>query len=509
MVNVKGNLKSPDISGLIQVNQAILPITYLNTTYLVENQPILIEPESFQIQNIIVSDSKKNQATVNGVVSHTNFTDFTFDFSILSSQSFECLNTTEKDNEYFYGKAYADSAKVTISGNADKITMNIKGKTAKGTNIFIPLTGSSNITESEYITFVKKEDINNTAQKKQNTTSGNLILNLQLDITNDAKVQLVFDKTVGDVVKAQGHGVLNIDINSVGDLNIFGEYIIDEGDYLFTFQNVINKKFEIVKGSNLVWNGNPYDAELDIDAVYKVRTSLSSLLNDPSQTKRVPVDCHLKLTESLFSPNIKFDIDLPGANDAGGDELKSRIKTAIPSEEEMNKQVFALLVLGNFMPQASKDYSSSISSSSTSTEVLSNQLSNWLSQISKDFDVGVNYRPVNDLSNKEVELALSTQLLNERLVLEGNLGVTDNKTSATSQSSNNIVGDVKVEYKITEDGKLRAKVYNKANDYNLAASNSAPYTQGVGVFYRKEFDTFAKLIKEIFSKKEKPEKENQ
>jgi hypothetical protein len=197
------------------------------------------------------------------------------------------------------------------------------------------------------------------------------------------------------------------------------------------------------------------------------------------------------MKDKISNPTITFDLDLPNSDD----DTKNLVKKAIPNQEEMDKQVFALMVMNNFFMPNNKDYGTYVSNgfSTTSTEMLSNQISSWLSQISKKFDIGVNYRPGTQMTSDELQVALGTQLFNDRLSIDGNFGVSGASQSSTQKTSN-IVGDVNLEYKITKDGHLRIKGYNKSNTVDLLNTN-APYTQGVGIIYRKEFDTLSELFR--------------
>jgi hypothetical protein len=210
--------------------------------------------------------------------------------------------------------------------------------------------------------------------------------------------------------------------------------------------------------------------------------------------------CKINLTKSLSNPEIKFDIELPTAED----NIRDKVEQYINSEEDMNKQILSLLVLGKFYTpeylRGSYVGANNNVVGSTASELFSNQLSNWLSKISNDFDVGVNYRPGNQITNDEIELALSTQMFNDRVSINGNIG--NNSSQRTSANSNGIVGDADVNVKITNNGKLQLKAYNHANN-NLIYETS-PYTQGVGLSYREDFNDFDELwqkLKNIFKRK--------
>jgi hypothetical protein len=529
-IAMKGSLKNPKLSGTINVNAKKVTVGYLNTTYNFSGD-ITVENNSFGVQNLNLYDMNHNKAIVTGKVYHQNFKNFQLDFDI-ATKKFMCLNTTEANNSLYYGKAYV-SGIVNISGFTDNILIEANVKTesvpsntksdklnllskAEMTKLYIPLSSPGELSENNFITFVKKDS---TIKLKNNykVELGGLTLDFDLDVTPDAEVQLIFDQKVGDIIKSRGRGNIKMEINTKGDFKMFGDYVVESGDYLFTLKNIINKKFDLEKGGTIKWSGIPYKADLNLSAVYKARASIKPFFVTDSTSEnayknRYPVDLRLLLTNDLLSPTINFDIALPTV-DAG---TRQQVLSYINNDAEMNRQVFSLLILNSFvtpyqLSNAGSGANVGSAAGSNTSELLSNQFSNMLSKISKDFDVGVNYRPGDDISKKELEVALSTQLFNDKLTIDGNVGVNsaNNTATTTSQSTNNIVGDVNIDYKLTDDGKARLKAFNKANDYSQVYQMS-PYTQGVGIFYREEFDTLGELYKRyLYTVKKNKNKDKQ
>ena len=311
------------------------------------------------------------------------------------------------------------------------------------------------------------------------------------DVTDDAEMQLVFDPKNGDKIRARGKGIIKMEINTKGDFNMYGDYTVSQGDYLFTFQNVINKKFNVISGGTIRWNGSPYDADLDIKAVYNLKASLSGLGLDTNRNS-VPVECIINITGKLEKPSFNFEIVLPSLTEFE----KSQYLTVI--NQNIDYEFLSLLIINSFVPpsEGKSNFAGTNSNmvGKTISEALSAQLSNWISQISKKVDIGFKYTPSDNISKEQVEVALSTQLFNDRVKIESNLGVGGGQISTQTQNSQNIIGDVNVEVKITDE--LKLKVFNKSNQYNVL-NNYAPYTQGIGIFYRKEFNS----IKELFRRK--------
>lgn len=278
---------------------------------------------------------------------------------------------------------------------------------------------------------------------------------------------------------------------------MYGDVVLDKGDYLFTLQSVINKRFKIEPGGKISFNGAPMDASIDLEAIYTTRAAPYNLYPDFDDTreslkKRIPVECQLVLQDDLKSPTISTGIHMPTA-DA---ETRNLLENATSTDEELMKQFLSLLVINNFYSVTgfgTQDMGTTGSIAGvTASELLSNQLSNWLSQISDDFDIGVNYRPGDEITRDEVEVALSTQLLDDRVIISGNVDVGGQETNPSTDASNTpyIMGDFDVEFRVTDNVSIIA--FNRARDELLF--ETAPYKQGVGISYKEEFNNLKQLV---------------
>jgi hypothetical protein len=489
---------------------ATLKIDYLQTRYRF-NDTIRFDEEGIKFHNIKAFDDKGNTATINGTVFHKFFKDFAVDLtiSIPKTNEFLVLNTKPKDNDQFYGTAYA-SGVTTIKSDESALSFDISAKTGKNTKFFIPLNTGSSVTDRSFINFVdvnqnKKDSIFLVKIVPPNSSQTAIDLNLDLEITPDAEVKIIFDSKAGDEMKGTGTGNLNISYNKKGEFKMYGDYIIEDGEYLYTLGGILNKRFIVQNGGKISFTGDINDADIDIKAVYKTKASLNDImpgmLPQAKLNERIPVECLLNLTGNLFNPVVGFDINLPTADDETRAYLRSMIKT----DEEMSRQFLFLLVMNSFYADPNSGASQSTTNIGTTTvgvtttEMLSNQLSNWLSQINNNFDVNVVYRPGSTAipNSQDVQLALSTQVLNDKVTINGNFDYGSNQlTTGVNTGNNAITGAFDVEFKITE--KIRFKVFNRSND-NLYIDNGIQYTQGVGLFFRQDFDKF----KDIFKKKEK------
>lgn len=501
-VHFSGSFDKPELEGKIRLTKAALMITYLNTRYNFTGD-VAVTPHSFKISSIDLYDEEGNVAQMSGEVRHQYFSTINIDL-LLNTKRFLFLNTKYSDNNLFYGSVYS-SGLVNINGTLDNIAINANVQTEKGTKFNLNLESGTELSQQNYIHFVNSNSsINKEEQALPTNSNTGLSLSFNIQATPEANVQLIFDSKVGDIIKSQGTGNLRLELKPSGDFLIFGNYIISQGDYLFTLQNVINKKFEVMQGSTVAFSGDPLNADLDIKAVYKLRTSLYELMLDSTYKTRVPVECELDLKKKLLNPVFNFAIKVPNSD--------SRVEGVLSglSEEEVNKQVISLLVLNKFVtPETFKsgiktvEYSNSNAVGVNSSELLTNQLNHWLSQISKTVNLGVNYRPGDMISNEELELALNTQILNDRVTINTNLGVSNSSQTESSM----LIGDFDVELKVSKSGKLRAKGFNRTNTNIL--KDTSPYTQGVGIFYREEFDNWNDVLKNywksVFARKKEEE----
>ncbi|MCX6325406.1 MAG: translocation/assembly module TamB domain-containing protein [Bacteroidia bacterium] len=502
------------LEGAVMAENASMKINYLQTKYKM-NDTIRFDRNGFNFNNIRLTDEKGNIATLTGSVNHKNLHDYSADL-IINTNECLVLNTKPKDNQLFYGTAYA-SGVTTIKSGANSLSFDISAKTGKNTKFFIPLNKGLSVSEYSFITFVdsssgKKEEpgIDGIRPTPAPAKQTGMDLNFDLEVTPDAEAQLIFDSKNGDVIKGHGSGNLNINLNKNGDFRISGDYMIEDGDYLFTLGNVLNKSFTVENGGKIIFNGDLDNAEIDIKAIYKLKASLYDILvlDNERSKERIPVECQLSLTGKLFNPIVGFDIYLPTADE----KTRTYLRNAISTEEELSRQFLYLLVMNSFIADPSFGSSSSSPTATsamavTTTEMLSNQLSNWLSQISNNFDIGFGYLPgTKNISSNEVQLALSTQLLNDKVVINGNInGNIDGKGAGITNNNNPITGDFDAVYKIP-DSKISFKVFNRYN--NPYTGRTEPYTQGIGIFFQQDFDKLSDLFRKKIKAEIKKEDES-
>lgn len=501
-IKVSGTRSEPLFNGEINLQKAAFYVGYLNTRYTFTH-PVLVSPEGFFVKDLIARDKDGNEALVNGGVLHNKFKDIRLDFG-LDVTRFLALNCTEEQDHGFWGTAYATGL-ASIRGPLRNIKIDVTATTEQGTDFALPVNQQREAREIDFITFVQKDTLfiepDLLTFDRSPTRSGydvdlsGIEISLDIEVNPQARVQIIIDEKTGNILRARGSGNLNMAINTRGLFDISGEYLINQGDYQFTLQNMPLKRFEIEPGGRVMLNGPLSQASINVDAIYSTKAALYDLILDETNTdlrQRIPVECHLLMNGFLENPELEFKIVLPPNSD---DIARSQLSNL--SQEEMNKQILTLLILSRFSPlpglSSSNPRSYENAGITTTTEVLSNQLNYLLSQISNDFDIGFNYRPGDELTSDEVAVALKAQLLGDRMTINvnGNVDVRSVETDA-----NQLVGDVEVDYKITPSGKLRVKAFTRANDRLLYEYSQ--YTQGFGVFFREEFDTFGTLMKKYW-----------
>lgn len=507
-INLTGTTDTPLLNGTLRVNEASGLIDFTKTRYSMSD-PIYLENSDVVFRNFKIYDTNNRLATLNGTITTNHFKDIALDLNITPS-NFQFLNTAERDNEQFYGTVYA-SGQARVTGPPNDITVNASVKTEPRTALFLPLSTSSDVAEFDFVNFVNRSDdiiiiedfLGLNEQQKSNVK-----VMLDLEVTPEADVQIIIDKQLGDIIRANGSGNLKLEVDLKEDIfNMFGQFNIEKGDYLFTLQGVINKRFRIGDGSTITWNGDITGALMDIKAIYSLRTTLKPL-NPTSEeavyNSRTQVDCIINLSGKLMEPTIGFDILVPIAeNDPA---LKAVVLDALNTEERVSMHFLSLLVINSFTNDNPLAQGTGVSQglASTAGEMLSNQLSNWMSQWTNAVDIGVNWRPGDEMSSNEIEVALSTQILNDRVTINGNVDMGNQNVST------GIAGDVSIDVKIVPSGKLRLKAFARSNDEILYGTNSGEFTTGAGVMYREDFNNLGELLnryKNALTRRKDPETE--
>jgi len=467
------------------------------TTYFL-NDSVHLTKNAIELRHVKVLDQERNPASLNATLTHDGFfKHMKFDVNI-AGKNILALNTQAEDNDYFFGKAYANG-KVHIYGDEKVANIDVNAISQPQTKCYIQMGGAAKTSDNSFIHFVNKNASNirkeNNIVRKSDPSEMNVKVNLKIDVTPDAEMELIIDSKAGDRIRGNGSGSLQISFDTFSDMKLYGTYTINSGYYLFTLQNLIRKEFKIDQGSTLTWTGSPYSAKGDIRALYSLTASLKDLdettLSATTTRSSIPVNCVLKLSDNIMKPTINFDIDLPQSDEG----VKQRVRNIINTDEMMNRQILYLLVFNKFY---TPDYMRNTTLAtnlganqgiSFLTSTASAQLNNWISQTfkSNNLSLGFDYQ-ATDAATSDIQAQIFYQP-NNRLIINGNLGY---RNDNIVNNTNRFIGDVDFQWLLTEAGKLRFKAYNHTVDrYTLSR---ATQTQGVGFIYKEDFNSMSELF---------------
>ena len=514
LVRLHGGFKTLDFEGGVRV-KLDTKVDVLNTYFQVHDDSVYISHGEFAIKNARLFDREGNTGRISAKLRHTHLKNLMYSLSV-QSDDLLMYNTNDPGDLLFYGKVYG-SGNVTLDGGNNALNIDADITTGRNTT-FTYVTGvTAEATNNQFITFVDKtprrlQDSIQTEfyhytdglQKKNDAGPPmDLRINMLIDATPEATMKIIMDPVAGDNISARGNGNFRVSYYNKGDFNMYGEYVVDEGMYKLSMQEIIRKDFVLQSGSTVTFAGDPYLANMDVNAVYTVNSvSLSDLSTDASLTQStVKVNCLMNLSGSLANPTFKFGLDLPTVNE----EDRELVRSVTSTEEQMNTQIIYLLGIGKFYAYDYNENSnrSSNATSSLAFNTLSGQLNNMLSQVmeNKNWNIGAHFSTGQEgWSDVEAEAILSGRLLNNRLLINGNFGYRENVMANT-----NFIGDFEAIWLLTKNGEFRLRGYNQTNDRYFTKSTLT--TQGFGLMYKKDFnrwiDLFEWVMRKQYQKKDK------
>ena len=486
-IKVRGSFEQPEINGQISLNQAQLTVNYLKTAYTI-SQSVEVDNSVIRIDDLRLKDINGNIATANGSVDLNNISNPVLNIDI-DAQNFMALNTSSKDNPLYFGQAFA-SGNFRFKGPTNQMFIGIDAKAEKGTVFNLPLNSSETVSSKDFITFVPKD----TAKVvKKATTFEGLTMSFKLSIDPNTTANIF--TTLGNL-SGRGNADLNLEINSYGDFEMSGDYIIESGNFDFTAQEVINKKFTIRQGGSIRWTGNPLNAQIQLKAIYSLRAALNDLYTAANRTatnpERVLTEVEMGLSGLLLQPDIKLDIFFPS-----NPGYKEEFQAYFNDLNNLNLQALSLIIRRSFAPGTGADLGEQLTSgvTSTATELLFNQFNNVLSSLNLDF-VDINIRSLSEAN-------ASFKFFNDRIVL--NAGIVDKRSSndlaLIGFSKNNVGGEVEVLALIRKDGSLVGKLANKPpTQQNVLISSGTNQNNNVtslGLIYTQQFDSFKEFLQKI------------
>jgi hypothetical protein len=508
-----GQIDKPSLNGTAFINNGATKIIYTGVKYYFDKQKIILSNTEINLDGAIITDENGNKGTIRGGLYHQLFKSFGVKAS-LSGDNIIGLNTTAKENPNYYGfgigKISAD-----FNGSFDQINMNINAVTGPGTRLSIPVNANQSAIDKSFIKF-EKRDSSVKVEEKPFSIKG-FDIAMAITLTPDAEVSIIFDEVKNDIIRGRGRGNLKVDITRQGDFDIFGDYEIEQGQYLFTAASFVNKPFEVERGSRIRWTGDPVNTSLDITAKYRSRTAIAPFIDEylslaSPETQRLAdqrseVDLKLKVGGTLYKPDIKFDLSFPNLPSEISSFTENKLRILRANDLELLSQVVGLLVFKSFIPSnrvgdlfgTSGGISASIT---TVSEFLSSQLSMAVTNIlnssltenglisNVDFEVGVRnnlngLNAGNTFFPDEVEVRLKNRFSfwDERMSL--NLG-TNYVLQSQGQQINQVLPDFAVELLMTDDRKMKLRFFGK---YDIDPTNLATrrIKYGLGIAYRTEF----------------------
>ena len=495
-IKASGPIDKLDLSSEgVRLNQFKFRLDFTQVDYIADG-PVSLNSNGVTFDNVKLSDHFGHDAVWAGGIPFDHFKDVRLNLRF-DLHGIMGLNTTLKDNETFYGRAFADGS-VRVTGDLKKIRLSLNVTPTGNTSIHIPI-GKSAQQRKPLLTFINNEKkvslIDSMILATQSTgkikkKSGSEVnVNLRVNATPEAEVQIEIDKNTGDILKARGNGQIGITTSS-SNFDIKGDYRVDSGSYHFGMLGFTSRDFTLDPGGTISFNGDVMDSDLDMSATYRTKASISPLIADSTAVgSRRNVDCHINLTGKLANPEIKFSVEIPDLDPT----IQSQVQSAFNTEDKRMKQALALLISGGFVPdEQSGIVNSTTMLSSNASEIMSSQVNNILRQLDIPLDLGFKYQPT--ANGRDIfDVAVSTQLFNNRVIINGNIG----NRHYYSSSNSDIVGDLDIEIKLNRQGQLRLTLFShSADQYSSYLDRSQ--RNGAGIVYQEDFNSFKDLWRKIF-----------
>lgn len=490
---LQGPLNNPNMDGVLTLSDAGLKFPYLNIDFDFVGQPrIALSDQSFILEDLTLRDTKyQTEGALNGRVSHKRFANWNLELHVLSKKLL-ALDTQETETSLFYGTAFIDG-NADISGLAENLTIDVTARTLEGTEFYIPLSDVKTVEQSNLISFKTKDIKSNLfdyMELSEFEQVKGLSMNFNLDITKDAVAEIVIDKKSGSSLRGSGTGNLVLEIDTKGKFNMFGDFTIDRGNYNFSYGGIINKPFKARKGGTISWTGNPYLAELNIDAVHTVYANPKSLLENLNTNRRIPVDLVTRITGELYSTQQEFDIVIPNSSSTVSNELDFILNNN--DTNERMRQFFSLLITKNFFNENNNSNAGGSAITGTTSDLISGVLSDILNSPDSKLQLDVGYsvadRSAVDNLNLGDQFDIAGEIqLSDRVLINGNMGI-----PVGTGSDNSVVGEVKVEFLMNEEGSFRTTIFNRQNEIQYSDEEEG-YTQGVGMSYQIDFDRLSEV----------------
>lgn len=485
-----------------RLDDAMLRVAFTNVPYMADGT-LHLDDTGVYFDDISVRDRYNGTGKVSGGIKYDHFRNFRFN-TVLTVDQIEAVNLSEADSEDFYGNIFA-TGKVTIKGPLNSIQMDVDAVTAKRGELHIPMNASSSAGTNNLLKFKEPEvtvevdpyDAFVRKKERNRETGSEFRVNMKVNAQPDVEAFVEIDKASGNVLSGKGSGLLNLTVSD-DVFDVSGDYTLNSGNYKFVAGGLIGRDFTIQDGSSIKFNGDIMDSDLDIEAIYRTKAAIGTLISDTtSVSTRRAVECKIMISGRLSAPQLSFDIDVPDLDPT----TQSRVESALSTDDKIQKQFLSLILSNSFLP----DEQSGIVNNSTLLysnvmEMMSNQLNNIFQKLGIPIDMGLNYQP-SEKGNDLFDVAVSTQLFNNRVVVNGSVG---NKQYSSSGTQSDVVGDLDIEIKLNRSGSFRLNLFShSADSYTNYLDNSQ--RSGGGFTYQAEFNHLGQFFKNMFSKKKRQE----
>ena len=504
-----GTLTKPEIVGSTKVDAGKLRVNFLNTSYNM-NGSLIFQPTEVNFRELIVQDLYGNKANFTGGIKHNGFQNIYLDIRSRLT-NFQVLNTTDKDSDVFYGRAFVTGT-LDVIGSTTNLDINARATSQPNTEIYIPLSSNNEQAQEEFIHIINVMDtvrLKEIAEEINRLEIENVRMNFVLDITPDAYAEIIIDPRTGEGISGRGSGVLTMNIDTQGNFNLSGNYEITQGQYNFSLYNVVKKQFSVQPGGRITWYGDPYQGIMNLTAEYKENLSLQPLMaNSPTanpenntSSRRYPTRVIMKMSGELLSPEIEFGFNFDEfPNTTENQTTIAAFQNRVANDDqEMNRQVFSVIMTRSFSPEG--QFSGATSISSSLGQLLSSQLNSFIGQIDQNLEVQIDLASLDQNTMENFQLSVAYTFLGGRLRVSRDGGFTDNRGNAAATS---IIGDWQAEYQLSPDGVYRVRIFNR-NNFNTLTSLSTSKnvtTYGVSMSQNVSFNSFSELFKKITGKKE-------
>jgi hypothetical protein len=521
---IAGTTANPKYKGVLRFDKAAASVSMLNTSFTFKDEEIKVDNSGITMNKLHIADAQGDIFTVDGKIGTDNLLVPTFDLK-LTAKDFTAINSTNKDNELYYGQATFD-AKAAITGNLDVPVVDIDLTVKEVTDItyVVPATELDVVQRDGIVQFVNKQNpeaiLTQTEEETATLTGFDITVNFK--IKDDAKVTIIIEPTTRDQLQVSGTGDLKFRMTPNGRMTLAGRYEIADGYYQLNLYDIVSRRFELAKGGSVTWSGDPFDANLDVSAIYKVETSASALMasqtsgadiTDKNRFRQVlPFLVYLNVDGELLQPEISFQINLPEEEQGAiGGQVNGRLQQLNTQNQELNKQVFSLLVLNKFFPTSGSDGTNG-GTATIARDNLNQALSDQLNQFGGkllgnsgiDLNFGLDsytdYQSGDGQQRTQLDATASKKLMDDRLIVSVGSEVAIQGSPQNGEQAP-AIGNVSIEYLLTEAGQWRLKGFRR-NQYDNVVDGQL-IVSGIALVFSKEFNEFKNLFKKTVVAEEK------